>query len=188
MFRIIPPGDFTTTAWRNGGGVTHEIARDEASDPWRWRLSIAEVTSDGPFSVFAGYARILTVLDGAGIDLHTGHDTLAARPLRPVAFSGGLAIDGRMVDGPIRALNVICDPSSLSADVRVIKGPQTVEGGGFGAVLCLAGGACVAGTVVPPEACALLGTLGRIVLAEGAMAVHVSLRDAQTEASRPATA
>lgn len=188
MFRIITPAEFATSAWKNGGGITHEIARDGAADDWRWRLSIAEVASDGPFSFFNGYSRILTVIVGAGIDLQTATDTLAARPLHPIGFSGDLAIDGRMVGGPIRDFNVIYDPSRITAHVTAIEGPNRVaERPDLAGLLSLTGTVMVAGSIVPTGACAL-GKLGNIVVAEDATAILVTLCEVQAEASKPATA
>ena len=188
MFRIIPPSQFVTTRWKNGGGLTHEIARDREGDDWHWRLSIADVASDGPFSVFKGYARILTVIEGAGLALHTPEGTLHALPLQPVAFSGDVAIDSRLVRGVVRDFNVIHDPFCVAAEVAVITGPVTVDAGpGLAGLLCLMGDVAVMGTPVAPGACAL-GTLGSIRLAEGAMAIVVTLAPVQTEATSPATA
>jgi environmental stress-induced protein Ves len=185
VFRIITPAEFTTSAWKNGGGITHEIARDGAAADWRWRLSVADVASDGPFSLFAGYARILTVIEGAGIDLHTANNTLAARPLQPIAFSGDLAIDSRMVRGPIRDFNVIYDPSRVIAHVTAIEGPNRVaDSPELAGLLSLAGAVKVAGSIIPKGACAL-GRLGDIILAEGAAAILVTLCEVQTEACKP---
>ena len=66
----ILPTAFTTAPWKNGGGVTHEIAKSEEDGAWLWRLSIAEVATDGPFSAFLGLSRILTVIEGEGLQLH----------------------------------------------------------------------------------------------------------------------
>ena len=43
--------------WRNGGGVTRELLRWPADDGWRLRISVADIHTDGPFSVFAGVQR-----------------------------------------------------------------------------------------------------------------------------------
>ena len=85
--RVLTPDSFAASAWKNGGGVTREIARDPPDGPWRWRLSIAEVASDGAFSAFPGLSRILTVIEGSGVDLHGSDGVIAALPLRPVAFA-----------------------------------------------------------------------------------------------------
>ena len=49
--------DVKASPWKNGGGVTREIAKGAAAGPdddWGWRISIAEVERDGPFSTFPG--------------------------------------------------------------------------------------------------------------------------------------
>ncbi|MEZ6096363.1 MAG: HutD family protein [Pirellulaceae bacterium] len=123
MIRIIPSSEFVTTPWKNGGGVTHEIARAEDCGQWLWRLSIAEVESDGPFSRFDGLSRILTVIEGTGINLEMPDGVLAVRPLNPIAFHGELPVIGRLIDGPIRDLNVIFDASRIEASVTTLTGP-----------------------------------------------------------------
>ncbi|MFT3672511.1 HutD family protein [Aestuariivirga sp.] len=66
---IIRRSQFQTVPWNNGGGITHEVAREDEDGKLHWRLSLAEVGRDGPFSLFPGLARILTVIDGVGMDL-----------------------------------------------------------------------------------------------------------------------
>lgn len=173
MFQIIRPDQFVTARWKNGGGVTHEIARDEA-EPWAWRLSIAEVATDGPFSLFAGLSRILTVIDGAGVALRAGDWAATARYLQPLAFSGDLAVDSTLVAGPIRDLNVIYDAARVAASVAVQRGPGTVEASGLTGVLCLGGGVQSGGRPLAPMQFAL-GRAGRIELAADGMAVVVRL-------------
>lgn len=119
--RIIRPEAFHTQPWKNGGGITHEIAREDRDGSLLWRLSIAEVAADGPFSAFPGLSRILTVIEGAGLHLHTPEGRLDALLLAPVAFSGDLEVDSRMIDGPIRDFNVIYDGSRLEASVRILR-------------------------------------------------------------------
>lgn len=121
--RIILPSDFSTQAWKNGGGITHEIARADDRGALLWRLSIAEVAADGPFSAFPGLSRILTVIDGAGIHLDTPATRLDALPLAPLAFSGDLPVHSRLIAGPIRDFNVIYDGAKLMASVTPISGP-----------------------------------------------------------------
>lgn len=175
MFRIIHPDDFTTTPWKNGGGVTHEVLRDEAADPWRWRISIAEVSTDGPFSRFDGLARILTVIDGNGLELQTPDGVLAAQPLRPLAFSGDTPVDSRMVNGPVRDLNLIYDPRSVTGSVEVVEGPaQLVAGPGRTGVFCHKGEVAVGDEVLKVGAFAL-GHAGRITLGPDARCVIVRI-------------
>ena len=58
--------------WKNGGGVTREIVCYPAGadiQSFEWRMSIAEVARDGPFSDFSGIDRVITLLSGNGIRL-----------------------------------------------------------------------------------------------------------------------
>ncbi|MEX0969332.1 MAG: HutD family protein [Paracoccaceae bacterium] len=124
--QIIHPEDYTTMPWRNGGGVTHEIFAD--ASPYTWRLSMAEVAQNGPFSPFPGLARILTVIDGAGIALETPSETLTALPRHPVAFSGEVAVHGTLLNGPIRDLNLIYNPLRWRAEVALQTGGAVAYG------------------------------------------------------------
>ncbi len=126
MFTILTPDQFVTSAWKNGGGVAHEIARKETNGKWLWRLSIAEVASDGPFSRFENLSRILTVIEGNGIDLHSPDAILNAPLLTPVRFSGDLPIEGKLINGPIRDFNIIYDADVLDVAATVITGSKTV--------------------------------------------------------------
>ena len=63
--QIIRFADLKAEPWRNGGGVTREIARQASADGgWDWRLSIADVTKAGDFSPVPGMERVLTVIEG----------------------------------------------------------------------------------------------------------------------------
>ena len=173
MFQIIRPDAFVTARWKNGGGVTHEIARDSA-DPWAWRFSIAEVASDGPFSRFEGMSRILTVIEGAGITLRAGNWTAKALLRVPVAFSGDTPIDSTLVAGPIRDLNVIFDAGRVAATVAVVTGATPVRADGLTGILCLEGTVRVDGQSLGLMAFAL-GERGVVELGADAVAVVVRL-------------
>ncbi len=110
--RIIRGADCRTMPWKNGGGETTEIAVSPAGAPldaFDWRVSMARVASNGPFSVFSGIDRNLTVLEGAGIVLEPhGSASIRLTPNSlPYAFPGDLSLDARLVDGPILDLNVM---------------------------------------------------------------------------------
>ena len=177
MFRIVNPDEFQTNRWKNGGGVTHEIARHPVGDGWKWRISIAEVGVDGPFSLFPGMTRILTVIDGMGIDLLSADGLMEARLHCPVFFSGDLNVTARLVGGPVRNLNLIYDANAVEAAVNVILGPATLTcAAGTVGFLCLSGAVTVAGDGLAMGAFAL-GTGADIALAAGAAGILVTLRD-----------
>lgn len=93
--------------WRNGGGLTHELVSQPAGD-WRWRVSVARIDRDGPFSHFLGVQRHFAVLRGAGVELdidgarHTVH---AGGPT--LAFDGGQACHARLIAGPTLDFNLM---------------------------------------------------------------------------------
>lgn len=177
MFTIILPENYTTTAWKNGGGVTHEIAKLEENGQWLWRLSIAEVSTNGPFSRFEGLSRILTVIEGAGLLLNLPDAVLKALPFHPIAFSGDTTLDSQMIDGPIKDLNLIYDASKFRAQVEVLDGPCR-HGAGVGqvGVLCLSGVVQVDGKPVPRMGFAF-GDTGEFVLAIGAKCAVIRLQN-----------
>lgn len=116
--RAIPANEYRRVRWRNGQGWTREIAtgvmpearRDAAlADDWDWRLSIAEIEQDGPFSAFAGCDRVLVLLTGHGMRLAFA-DAAAVELLPPhgrLAFAGEQAVQCALLDGPTTDFNAI---------------------------------------------------------------------------------
>jgi len=149
MVRLIRPADFTPARWKNGGGITHEIAAVTDAHGPLWRLSIAEVASDGPFSTFAGLSRILTVIKGAGLILETPDGRLQAKPLVPLVFSGDTPVSSRMLRGPIRDFNLIYDAGRIKTSVAVSDslGGLAVEGANDRLVILLLGGGLHVGDI-----------------------------------------
>ncbi|KRE24817.1 hypothetical protein ASE66_02440 [Bosea sp. Root483D1] len=110
--RIIRAADCLVMPWKNGGGTTTEIAvaPDGASlDDFDWRISMAHVGQDGPFSSFPGIDRTLSVLTGAGITLAFGGGERVRldRTSAPYPFAADRAVNGLLVDGAIDDLNVM---------------------------------------------------------------------------------
>jgi uncharacterized protein len=113
--RIVLPGAFQAMPWRNVGGTTWEIARGclgpaGADSEWDWRLSLAEIAVDGPFSVFHDIDRLLTVLSGEGLALTLGAvPERILRPLDAIGFPGEVNVSCRLLGGPTRDLNLMVD-------------------------------------------------------------------------------
>lgn len=84
--------DYSQQPWKNGRGVTVEMWRLEQGGQLLARLSRASVVEDGPFSVFPGVERNLTVLSGPGFRLTGGGHDFRCKPLVPVAFPGDIAL------------------------------------------------------------------------------------------------
>lgn len=109
--RLVRRAGLTPQPWRNGGGVTWQIAAGpDGADVARfdWRISMAEVAAEGPFSAFAGIDRTLTLLQGAGLELDFGGAAVRLVPGdAPVSFPGDAAVTGRLSGGPVTDLNVM---------------------------------------------------------------------------------
>ena len=109
--RLVRRGEGRTTRWRNGGGVTHELAvwPDGADlSGFDARLSMAEVAADGPFSAFPGIDRTLAVLEGGPIRLSFGGaEVLMTANGPPLSFPGEAPIHARLDAGPVLDLNIM---------------------------------------------------------------------------------
>lgn len=84
--------DYSRQPWKNGRGVTVEMWKLERGGQLLARLSRALVVEDGPFSVFPGIERNLTVLSGPGFRLTGCGLDFRCEPLVPVAFPGDVEL------------------------------------------------------------------------------------------------
>jgi environmental stress-induced protein Ves len=100
-------GEYRKMPWINGRGVTHEVAVAQVGDSWDWRLSIAEVAEDGPFSMLAGVDRVLAVATGKGMILNIGGHTHKLARFETIAFDGESETLGELIDGPVFDLNLM---------------------------------------------------------------------------------
>jgi environmental stress-induced protein Ves len=124
--RRLTPADYRRMPWRNGGGATTEIliAPEGASasgERFLYRLSIADVAGDGPFSRFDGYDRHIMLLAGAGMTLAcAAHGRIELRtPFEPHAFSGDWDVEGTLVAGAVRDLNLMVDRARATSTLDV---------------------------------------------------------------------
>lgn len=101
-------GSVAPQPWRNGGGMTRELLTWPAGDAWNARVSVADVTRDGPFSTLAGVVRWFAVVEGAGVELRFGDDARrVTRDDEPLRFDGAAAPMCRLLAGPTRDLNLM---------------------------------------------------------------------------------
>ena len=128
VLRKITVDALVVMPWKNGGGVTTEIAtgpsRSDDSD-WSWRVSVADVGETGPFSVFPGIDRTIAVIEGAGMDLKFDDGRMLPLELdHPVDFDGGASVDGLLRGTSIRDFNVMVDRRYYSATLGIVLGPD----------------------------------------------------------------
>ncbi|MEJ1179859.1 MULTISPECIES: HutD/Ves family protein [unclassified Pseudarthrobacter] len=123
---IIRFAELRNEPWRNGGGVTRELASHpqaaSAQDgAWDWRVSIAELTKAGDFSPFPGMERVLTVVEGELLLLTVDGAEYPLEKYRPFRFSGEAAAHGALPTGDVRNLNVITRTDSFKGFTSIIE-------------------------------------------------------------------
>lgn len=119
--------ELPATPWKNGGGVTREIVSQPPGTgvtDFDWRVSIAHIASDGPFSAFAGVDRVITLLSGGGVHLLSDNAQVDHRldvPLAPFAFAGEVPIHARLLAGDCHDFNVMTRRAVCSASLQVVR-------------------------------------------------------------------
>ena len=129
--KILRIADYRRMRWKNGGGWTTELAVSASAGDggdFDWRISIAEIESDGAFSAFPGYDRSIALLEGPGMELQFDADEPVRldQRLRFVRFAGEAKTFGHLLGGAVRDFNVIVRRDALRAEVlhRPLVGPM----------------------------------------------------------------
>jgi uncharacterized protein len=119
--------------WKNGGGETLEVAIFPAGasvDNFSWRVSMARVDASGPFSLFSGTDRILSVLEGEMNLIVAGRPPVRLSPTSaPHEFSGDTPAHAEVLS-TVTDLNVMIRRSEFSAQVRKLQQAKVVAGSG----------------------------------------------------------
>lgn len=107
--RVIPAMEYRRERWKNGAGWTREIFRFPEHGAWDWRLSIAEIEQDAPFSCFEGIERELVLLQGNGLRMRFGDGQVVDLhpPHERVRFAGERVVSGELLDGPTQDFNLM---------------------------------------------------------------------------------
>ena len=138
--------------WKNGAGLTREIAFGGASGAdFDWRISLAEVARDAPFSAFPGIDRCIVLLRGAGMRLRSAAsgidpvidpaiepaiDHTLTTPLAPFRFSGDVTLDAVLVDGACSDFNVMTRRGVFRSEVSCERSATELRGGDVTLLLC----------------------------------------------------
>lgn len=138
MIEHLTPDDYRKMPWANGKGTTVEMLRVEQDGAVKWRLSRATVAESGPFSLFPGIERNLTVISGPGFALRGSGLDLQARPLSPVAFPGDVAISAEDVGAVCDDFNVMTSSDLRQPEVEVVRSAKGFGAGGTLAIYALA--------------------------------------------------
>ncbi|AVT48956.1 HutD/Ves family protein [Shewanella baltica] len=132
--QLIRYQDCPSTSWKNGGGNTKQLLISPINaelTEFDYRLSIASISSNGPFSLFHGIDRQLVILEGDGVELsidsHEGEkqindlgaeerilgdtDTTEYKRLTPIdspfCFAGETSITSQLLGSDVIDFNVM---------------------------------------------------------------------------------
>ncbi len=128
----LPNSDYQAMPWPNGAGTTHQIAIDDAlgdsQAPFLWRLSMADLAGDGPFSEIPDVDRILVLIEGDGVEL-----TIAGAAPEPlgeheaIAFAGDVPTSLTMASQAGRDLNLMWDRTRATGIVDILQVGDTLQ-------------------------------------------------------------
>ncbi|MDO9563576.1 MAG: HutD family protein [Bradyrhizobium sp.] len=129
----IDPAAFRHTPWKNGGGVTIDVAEallpGFAPGGWDglvWRFGRTAIVTPGPFSDLSGFDRQQMLVSGQGLVLETASGDIDVRqPFRPVRFAGETPIVSRLEAGPVEVVNLLGDRSRVSIDLSCLAAAAT---------------------------------------------------------------
>ncbi|MEW2161243.1 HutD family protein [Streptomyces sp. NPDC007189] len=137
--QILRAAERTVTPWKNGGGLTREVAVSPSGAgvaDFDWRLSMADVAQGGPFSCFPGVDRVIMVVEGPGMALTVdGTEHLVGQRFRPFAFPGDAVTQCRLLGGPLVDFNVMTRRDRVRAEVSVGREAAEMPVGALALVL-----------------------------------------------------
>jgi len=120
--------DRTPQLWKNGFGVQYEIVCDGSlPDDWTWRLSTADITQDVPFSIFPGVNREFCVADGNGVVLNINGVDHRCEPGSITKFRGDDVVLATLIDGPIRALNLMVRDGEAEKHLHLVRAGGSID-------------------------------------------------------------
>lgn len=101
-------------SWKNGGGTTRLLAAGEG-----WRVSLATVLCDGPFSRYPGVRRDSVIVAGGGVQLSHGKEVVRLRPHVLATYSGAVLWNAHLEGAPAQVLNVMTEQDVADASVCI---------------------------------------------------------------------
>jgi environmental stress-induced protein Ves len=162
--KLLRASDHKRMPWKNGGGETVEIAVSPEGvglADFDWRVSMATVATDGPFSVFPGIDRTLSILDGEGMTLFIQGRApeRLTQASEPLPFAADASTSATLIDGTITDLNVMTRRGRFTHSVRRVSvdgNSKVAFEAGTTLVLCHRGNGEIDGTALSAGDCLLV--------------------------------
>lgn len=149
-FEILRERDQPASPWKNGGGMTRQIAvfpEGAGLADFDWRVSLATVAAAGPFSTFPGVDRLMLVLGGRlTLDMAGASLVTLDGGSPPFAFPGDAPVSALTPATPVTDVNVMVRREGFTARLerRRIAGSAAVVSQDVTLILARAGGVEVA--------------------------------------------
>ena len=119
--------DTPVSPWKNGGGTTQSLVCWPSPSDWVFRMSVARIDSDGPFSEFKGIDRWFAVLSGEGVVLQFPERRVEVGALDvAVQFSGDLPCQCSLTNGPTVDFNLMVQGVSANM-ARIYRSPYIAK-------------------------------------------------------------
>ncbi|URX63392.1 HutD family protein [Luteibacter anthropi] len=130
--KIIRFDELKAVPWKNGLGITREIAvipEGAGMDDFLWRVSIADVDTASPFSTFPGIDRTIVLLEGDGftMTLDGEREHALTVPCEPFSFAGEAKVEVRLAGGATRDFNLMVRRGKARGEVRALRGEADVS-------------------------------------------------------------
>ena len=115
MTLLIPFASLIPVPWKNGAGNTTDIAAGPPGAQYHafdWRISLATIVQDGPFSLFPGVDRTLALVEGQGMVLDVDDGSrfvlgMVGEEDAVIEFAGESAIRATLNGGATMDFNVM---------------------------------------------------------------------------------
>lgn len=149
---LIRGADLVVTPWRNGQGVSRDLATRRGPDgAVRWQVSIADLDRDSEFSDYTGYDRVFTPIAG-DIALAFGDGPFEHCPLLTLRPFPGEARVRCRVGQPGRAFNVLVDRRHHRGSATVLRPASgaTLQADGHALLFCWDGAVVADGLQAMP--------------------------------------
>ena len=127
---LIKKENYQSKAWKNGLGVTSEIAiyppeASLAQGNFLWRLSTAQIEKSSAFSLFPAHDRVLLVIKGQGLKMiHTFEEgeppeTAMIEKFEPYEFPGDVPSRCELTEGGITDFSIFIRTGEVQAHYQV---------------------------------------------------------------------
>jgi environmental stress-induced protein Ves len=122
--RTLRWNEMEATPWKNGGGTTRNVAcapQEATLGAFDWRVSIADVAAEGPFSAFDGVDRVIMLIEGDAMELEVDGVRHTLARLDALRFAGEAETSARLPAGPTRDVNLMMRRGRTSGGMRAVK-------------------------------------------------------------------